>query len=67
MVDPKQPGDVLQYVSAGEAARKHLAAHKARIKVEYDQKAVIRTFDPGDAVLVLNSGARGQLGVHHIT
>lgn len=29
--DPKQPGDVLQYVSAGEAARKHLAAHKVHI------------------------------------
>lgn len=71
MVDPKQPGDVLHYVSsfrtklqsAGEAARKHLFASKVRMKVRYDRKAVVRQFDPGDVVLVLNSGPKGPLGL----
>ncbi|KAL2102623.1 hypothetical protein ACEWY4_001791 [Coilia grayii] len=59
----KQPfeGGVLQYValfrdrlsSACQVARDNLKGAQERMKVQYDKKAVERTFKPGDRVLVL--------------
>ncbi len=70
MIEPTSPGDVLHYVSsfrarlqsACEVAVKNLVGAKAHMKTRYDKKAVRRTFDPDDLVLMLVQGQRDQLG-----
>lgn len=69
VIESTSTGDVPQYVSsfrtrlrsACEVTGKNLVRAKARMKARYDKKAVRRTFDRGDLVLMLVTGLCDQL------